>query len=694
MITQSPNLTARAEDQWKNEIKINAKRGQILDRSYNELAVSTNVYRVDLDLISMRKIQNVNFDDIAQKLSDNLNMDKGDVLKAINTKLSDGTPVGSINLKRKIEKEYADKVKKLKITGVIVSSDTQRYYPQGNYLSHVLGNTNIDGIGLNGLELQYNKDLSGIPGIRMAEMDRNRNELPYNVGVTSYSKPVDGKDLVTTIDSRIQRFAEDAAQQALIDNKAKAVTIIIMEPKTGEILAMVNKPDFDPNNPYAGAKTSDELQKMWRNRAVSDVFEPGSVFKVVTATAALEEKVAKESDTFVCNGSLTVANRSIRCWDTEGHGTETFPDILKNSCNVGFMELGAKLGADKLTKWINLFGFGQKTGIDLPGEALGIVRKAKDISIVDLATTSFGQGDAVTSVQYLAAFNAVANDGVWVRPHLMKAIGHYNDDGEFITDRTYTNTGEKRIVDSDIDKQMRGYLERVVSDPTGVGHNAFIDGYEIAGKTGTAQKIKASGGGYETGKYIASFGGMAPASNPKVSVFVSIDEPSDPEKGYYASATAAPVAKIIFNDIFNYWSVNSDASPDNTANNFLKSVVVPNVRGMKKDDAIKCLKDQNLNSQIDGGGDIITDMNPVPGFMVKEKSTITIYTGSSPNDENLVAIPDLTGYTKEDANKLLSSLGITAQYTGNGLVKQQSIKPNDKVNKGSSISIELGTNGD
>lgn len=693
MITQSENLSARAEDQWKNEIKIDAKRGRILDSSYNELAISANVYRVDLDLIAMSKIQNVNYDDIAQKLATALNMDKNDVLKILNTKLPNGSPAGSANLKRKIEKVYADNVRKLKISGVMVSSDTERYYPQGNFLAHVLGNTNIDGVGLNGIELQYNKELSGIPGVRVAETDRNNNELPYNVNITGYSKPIDGKDVVLTIDSRIQSIAEKAAQQALVDNKAKGVTIIVMAPKTGEILAMVSKPDFDPNNPYKGATTSDALQQMWRNRAVSNVFEPGSVFKVVTATAALEENVVNESDKFVCNGSLTVNGVPIRCWDTNGHGTENISDILKNSCNVGFMELGAKIGAEKLTKWINLFGFGTKTGIDLPGEAVGIVRKAKDITPVDLATTSFGQGDAVSCVQYLAAFNAVANDGVWVRPHLMKAVGHTDDNDKFIVDKTYNNTGEKRIVDSSIDKTMRGYLERVVSDPGGVGHNAFIDGYHIAGKTGTAQKINASGTGYEAGKYIASFGGMAPADDPKLSVFVSVDEPDS--NNYYASAVAAPVAKQIFNDVFNYWAVNSDVSKDNVAKSLLKNTIVPNVRGLKKDDAINEIKKQGLTYQIDGGGDYVTDVNPVPGYTLKENSTVTVYTGSTPNDPSIVAIPDLTGFSKDNANKLLGTLGITAQFTGtSGVVIEQSIKPYDKVSKGTTINLTLGTNGD
>ncbi len=235
------------------------------------------------------------------------------------------------------------------------------------FLANVLGHTNSDGNGLTGVELYYNKYLSGIPGMKISETDRKSEELPYTI--SDYTKPIDGKDVVLTIDEMIQYFCEKAAAQAMIDNKAAAVTIVAMNPKNGEILGMVNKPDYNPNDPWDLSKTYDENQKAWRNRAVSDTFEPGSIFKVVTATAAMEERLVKENDRFFCNGSTVVGGRTIKCWKTTGHGAQSFVDILKNSCNVGFMELGRRLGPEKLNKYIYLFGFGKKTGIDLNGEA-------------------------------------------------------------------------------------------------------------------------------------------------------------------------------------------------------------------------------------------------------------------------------------------------------------------------------------
>lgn len=310
-------------------------------------------------------------------------------------------------------------------------------------MAHVLGHTNSDGAGLTGAELYYNKDLAGKPGVRISETDNKSKELPDTI--SEYTKPVDGNDVVLTIDEMIQSFCEKAAAQALSDNKAKAVTIIAMNPKNGEILAMVNKPDYNPNNPWEGAKTSDELQKLWRNRAVSDTFEPGSIFKVVTASAALAENKVSENDKFVCNGSVKISNRIIHCWKVGGHGVENFVDLLKNSCNIGFAEVGKRLGKDLLCKYISKFGFGQKTGIDLPGEAQGIVKNVKNVTDLDVATISFGQVNTVSCVQYLAAFNAVANGGTWIRPHIMKEISHYDEDSQStVINRKYSDYGEKK----------------------------------------------------------------------------------------------------------------------------------------------------------------------------------------------------------------------------------------------------------
>ncbi|WP_315672810.1 stage V sporulation protein D [Clostridium sp. 19966] len=692
MVLQQNKLKGLATEQWTNEVKIDAKRGKILDRYGNELAVSANVYRVDLDMNTIRnymKRNNQSFEAIAAKLSKALDMDNAKVLKELTTTLKSGKDRGSAILARRIEKDKADKVNDLKISGVLVSPDTKRYYPENNFLSQVIGTTNSDGDGLAGVELEYNKLLKGTPGFRISEIDRNNDELPYII--SDFTKPVQGKDIVLTIDEKMQYFAEKAAQQAMNDNKAKAVTIMIMNPKNGEILALANTPGFDPNNPREGANSPDEMAQKWRNRAVSDTYEPGSIFKVITAIAAMEKGVVSDSDTFVCNGSLNVAGANIHCWKTSGHGTESFVDILKNSCNVGFMVLGSRLGAANLNEYINKFGFGSKTNIDLPGEAKGIIRKTSSIGPVDLATISFGQSNTVTPVQYMTAFNAIVNGGYLITPHVMKDIQQEDANGNEVIDSTFEqydkNYQKKQIIDKTQADKLRSYLEKVVSE--GGGKKAFIDGYHIAGKTGTAQKVNPQTGAYEAGKYVASFAGTAPANDPKVSVFISIDEP-DPSN-YYAGQIAAPVAKQVFYDIFNYISLKGDVNVEDTARSMLNDVIVPNVIGNKKSDAVSTLTKSNLKCdvKVQGDGDTIIDMNPKPGYTTKEGTTVVLYMGNAASASEDIVVPDLSGYSKEKAQEVLASLGIKASFIGTGIITDQSVDPGQIIKKDDTLNIEM-----
>jgi stage V sporulation protein D (sporulation-specific penicillin-binding protein) len=690
MIGQSGKLTAIATDQWTSSVKIDAKRGRILDRNGYELAISANVYRVDLDMNTLRdtlKKKGMTNEELAPNLAAALDMESADVLKELNRTLANGLPRASATLKRRIEKAAADKATDLRLPGIIISPDTRRYYPEDNFLSQVLGHTNSDGKGLTGVEMQYDSILSGVPGVLIAETDNKSKELPYSI--SQYTKPVDGKDLVLTIDEMIQHFCEKAADQALIDNKAKAVTIMVMDPKTGEILALVNKPDYNPNSPWVVGKTSDELQKMWRNRAVSDAYEPGSIFKVITAVAAMEENTITDNEKFVCNGNITIAKSTIHCWKTSGHGTQSFIEILKNSCNVGFMEVGKNLGKEKLNKYVELLGFGKKTGIDLPGEAKGITKKTKDISVVDLATMSFGHANAVSAIQYLTAFNSVANGGFLITPHVMKETARFDEDNKKYDEKEY-QIEKKKVLDSDIVATLRGYLEKVVSE--GGSKNAFIEGYHIAGKTGTALKLGAKGG-YETGKYISSFAGMAPSNDPRITVFVSIEEP-DPSN-YYAGQIAAPVGKVIFNDIFNYLALQPDASGEAVAKSLLKDVLIPNIRGLKKADAIKNLRDQHLDFEINGSGDYVTDVNPIPGFTVKEGTKVVLYMGNTSNYNNkVVVVPDLRGYNRDKVIAILNGVGLKAVFNGEGLAAEQNINAGEQVRVGTSLTVKLDSIGD
>lgn len=689
MIFKSSEYAKMAADQWTSEVKIDAKRGRILDTNGKELAVSANVYRIDFDLNAIRTFcekRNTTTTDLAVKISEAVGMDKSEVLKKLEFKLPSGAKAGSATLVRRIEKEQADKVKALKINGVLVSPDTKRYYPNNEFLAHVLGTTNSDGKGLGGVELKYDKELSGIPGVKLTEIDRRSDELPYTI--SSFTPPVDGKDVTLTIDEKIQSFAEKAAEIALNDNKAKATSVIVMNPKNGEILAMVNKPDFNPNKPYEGAENfegdtiKDKIQKMWRNRSVSDTFEPGSIFKVITAIAALEEGTGGGSETYNCGGSTVVLNRTIKCWKRTGHGSESFADIIKNSCNVGFIEVGKKLGKEKLNEYIKKFGFGKVSGVDLPGEARGIVKSTQSITDVDLATISFGQTNTVNPIQFMASVNAIANGGTLIQPHVMKDISHVDENGKKVIDLTF-NAKTEKIVSEEKTAELRSYLERVVTE--GSAKKAFIEGYHIAGKTGTAQKV--NNGKYEAGKYISSFVGMAPSNDPKITIMISIDEPSNGE--YYAGVVTSPVARILLNDIFNYLEPNA-VSKDNSGVS-LNDVIIPEIRGKKVEEAKKILKENKIEFEIEGSDQYIVDINPKPGYTIKEGTKINLYTGSNDNYNKDVVVPDVKGYSKEGATKILNKAGLNVSFEGEGIVGEQSIEPNELVQKDTIVKCKLTT---
>ena len=687
MIVKRDEYSSRAEEQWTSEVSIDARRGRILDRNGVELAVSANVYRVDFDLNSVRqylKNNSLTNADIAGKIADAVAMEESKVMEKLETKLASGANAGSATLIRRIEKEAADKVNNLNIDGVIVSPDTKRYYPKGEFLAHVLGSTNVDGQGLTGVELQYNEHLSGVPGVRISEIERNEENLSYTI--SNFTEPIDGKDVTLTIDSKIQAIAEKVAEKGLIDNQAKRVSIMVMNPNNGEILAMVNKPDFDPNNPFdgfedfSGETDGEKLQKMWRNSLVNDTFEPGSIFKVVTMVTALEEGIASESDTFECGGSLQVGSHTIKCWKTSGHGSQILPQILQNSCNVGFMKLGEKIGKETLNEYIKKLGFGKTTGIDLPGEASGIVKKTENITESDLATISFGQTNTVTAIQYMQAFNALANGGSLIQPHIMKEVSHYNSDDTKVIDETYEPVIFKDVLSDKSTATLRDYLERTVNE--GGSNKSYIEGYHIGGKTGTAQKVNSVTGGYESGKYISSMAAMAPVDSPEITAFVSIDEPSN--GAYYAGVVTAPLMKILLTDIFNY--MDSEFSEDYNA--VVREVLIPEIRGKSIEEAKKILKDVNLEYNIEGSGEIVTNTQPYPGYTVKEGSKITIYTGDAV-DNNKVSMPDLTGLSVTSAKDVLDDLAIKYSLEGDGFVIEQSIPAGEVITTGSNVRLTL-----
>ncbi len=686
-IFRSKDYKAMAEEQWTNEIQIDARRGRILDRNNRELAVTANVFRVDLDLITLRKyIDKKDTDniEIAKLLAEALEMDEEKVLSRIELTYPSGNPANSATLIRRIEKEKADKVKELDINGVIVSEDTKRYYPNGDFLSHTLGTTNADGEGLSGLELYYNEELMGIPGVRVSEVSGNSTSNPYSE--TSFTPPVDGKDMTLTIDENIQYFVEKVAEDALKKHNADSVSIAVMNPNNGEILGMVNKPGFNPNNPYEGSEAfkgkdeSAKLQNMWRNTIVSDAFEPGSIFKIITSIAAIEENIAGKDEVYYCDGSLNVAGKNIKCWKPGGHGVQNFNQTLENSCNVAFMEMGAKLGSEKLNEYIKLFGFGTQSGIDLPGEATGIVKNVEDISSVDLATISFGQTNTMNGIQFMTALNAVANGGDLIQPHIMKELSHKDDNGTKIIDEVFVPKIQENIVDEKSTMRVKEALESTVSN--GSSKDAGIEGIKVAGKTGTAEKVDPETGTYGAG-YIASFAGFAPYDNPQVSLIVIIDNPKNGE--HFGGIVAAPFAGELFNNIFNYISLNEgqlDAKDE--------SVIIPDLRGDKVTSAEKTLNELGVNCVIEGDGTFVTSVTPIPGYKVKKGDSITLYAGSRfDRNEKEIVVPDFRKLNKEEAEEVLKSLGLKGEFEGEGEIKEQSISAGEIIKSGDKIKFKL-----
>lgn len=684
----------KGEEQWTKEVEIKAKRGKILDRNGSELAVSGDVYRVDVDLktlkstmekrieqaiksksgkIDKKAIKEEETDKLVKELGTVLNKKPEDILKIINKK-----NIVGVELARQIDKATADKIKELNINGVIISDDTKRYYPNDSLLAHTLGTLDSNGKGLIGLELKYNNVLAGVSGVKIGESN------PF--GKEDYTEPVQGKDLVLTIDEKIQYLAEREAKQALKDENAQSVNILVMDPNNGEVLAMASEKSFNPNEPrkgfesFSGKNESEKIQQMWRNKIVSNMYEPGSTFKVITAAAAIEEGVAGNGESYYCPGYKEVAGRRINCWKREGHGAQTFMQALNNSCNPAFIDIGMKLGKEKLQKYVKAFGFGQSTGIDLPGESKGIIKELEEMSIVDLATISFGQTNAVTMVQLLSAFNATVNGGTLVEPHVMKEITHLDDSGVRVIDEK-NEPKKSRVISEETSKKIRAMLQDVVDN--GTGKRAFIEGYNVGGKTGTAQTVDSNTGAYGKEK-IASFIAEAPSDNPKVTILVTIDGPNATADS--GGIVAAPVAKRVLEGIFNYQSpekINFETKSTN-------STIVPEVRGKEVKTAEAILKENNLEFQKVGEGKFVKSISPIPGSVIGTGEKVKIEVSEKPAHEKEVVVPDFIGFSKEMTEKMLNKIGLTGSFKGEGdLIKEQKERPGTKVSSASKITFTL-----
>ena len=711
---QGAELKAGAEEQQTRDQKIASKRGNIYDRNMNVLATSGTAERIYINpkLISKTesdaKDRKAKAEEEARKNGTsvdtefpNINLTEK-VVNVLTTELGVSEPWlrdqlaktdrVSVEVKANVEKSVADKVREADLVGIEFIGDTKRYYPNGPLASHLLGFTGKDGQGLEGLENILDDELSGTAGRVRSAKSAGNGDMPFQY--ETYEAAKDGNNVILTIDKTIQQIVENHLQTAYEENDlGNGAAAIIMNPKTGEILAMAVTPSYDPSNyseisdptmlaqvdevladhnadynaaqrrieigePEKGDEdikemTYDEayaqiLLKLRRNKAVVDSYEPGSTFKTIVASAALEENVVSLDDTFVCTGAKTVKDRLIHCSRREGHGTETFVEGIKNSCNPVFMDVGARLGAETFDKYFRAFGLTEKTGFLLPGETAGTHHELSAMGPVELATSSFGQTFTVTPLQMVRAVSAVVNGGYLMEPHIVKA--YTDSDGNIL--ETVDPVIVRRVISQQTSETMRDVLERVVSE--GGGSAAYVKGYRIGGKTGTSQKIPR-----EANKYIASFVGFAPADDPEIVCLVILDEPMNGL--YYGGTIAAPVAGSIIADTLQYLGYDPQYSEDDAD---AVRVVVPDVLNKNIDEAASEIADMGLRSSIKGSGDNVIRQIPAAGTRLHSDSIVIIYTDDAADAGAVTEVPSIRTKNYQQAKALLENMGLEMDVSG------------------------------
>lgn len=668
-ILQAEDLQLRAQSQWTSESTIQPTRGRILDRNGAVLAQSATAYTLS---VSPRQVKSASA--LARVLSPILDMDAS----TIERKASD-TSKGGVTLKRQLSRDVAQELKSLMaqdaqadqplLTGLYLEEESKRYYPMGELACQVLGLTTIDGVGQAGLEQSLDSYLSGKAGRVLEEIDGKGRELDYSA--SEYIAAVEGGSVTLTLDASIQSFAEKAAREALSVNNAKAVRVLVMDPQTGEILAMVNKPDYDLNDPPRD--NVETLTDLMRNRCITDAYEPGSTFKILTASAALDSGVVTPNEGFYCSGSIYVDGGRIKCWGRPHEG-ETFAQALQNSCNPVFVEMGLRLGVERFYDYIEAFGLGSSTGVDLRGEAGGIVIPESACKRVDVARIGFGQSIAVTPLQLLTAACAAVNGGRLLTPYIVREI---TDGSGEVLQRGQTVVRGNPISEA-TSATMRVLLEGVVSE--GGGKNAAIPGYRIGGKTGTAQVYVD--GVVSSDRHIGSFLGFAPIDDPQIAVLVIVEEADVAID--FGSVTAAPYARDILEQTLLYLGIaptTDEPEPER--------VSVPDVTGMNLTDASAAVKAAGLDCVFDGEGGIVTNQLPAAGASMTKGALMMLYVDNLTDLRNnsRVQVPDVTGLSVLEANRILRSYGLRMQIEGSGLAVAQEPVAGDEVFPSASVTV-------
>lgn len=629
-IVDAEELSQKAIDQQTKDTPIEAKRGAIYDRNGKELATSTTCYTLwarpsQIKLKDGKERPESEIKIFANEIAEIVGKEADEVYENMTKSQA------LVRIAKYLDKETADKLRELTITGVELSEDTKRFYPLGNFASQVLGSVNDDNVGRTGIELQYDQYLSGISGRWVKNTDLLGNELVK--GAEEYYEAQDGLNVIMTLDEAIQYYVEKALEKGMEKTKAKRIMCLVMDPKTGDILASATTPGYDPNNATDPLKkdkkkyekmSAEEKNKylfsLWRNPLVSDTYEPGSTFKLITSSSAIEEKVINDNTTFNCSGSFTVAGVRLHCWTHGAHGTQTIRQAIGNSCNPALAKVASLLGKTRFYKYLDLYGITDKTGIDYPGESGAIVQNIDNVGPVELATIGYGQGISVTPIQLLTAVNAIGNDGVLLQPRYVKAL----TDSEGKVVESYEPTVVRKVISAATAKKMRSIMQYVVDE--GGGGNARIAGYRVGGKTGTANKIDAGTGKY--GKYYySSFIGMAPMDDPQVSILVVVDSPKG---SYYGSMVAAPIAKDILTDTLRYLNVTPKYTSDEQKALQSGYTTVPNVVGKEFSEAAgiiggKDLKYSRPKSAQDDDNFIVVDQYPKAGSKVKKNAVVYVY---------------------------------------------------------------------
>ncbi len=620
-----------ALQQWTKAIDITSDRGLIYDRKGKKLAINTTAYTVwaapsDLDepeaaALQLGPILGMDSEELYKKITSDSNVEK---------------------LKQWVTRSEADQIRELGLRGISIVDDSKRYYPFGSFGAYIIGFTDIDNKGLYGIERVYDEYMAGTPGVWVKATDAANRQLPYD-GEQVYDAE-DGLSVVLSVDETIQGFAEDAAEKAMETNKAKSVSIIVMDPETGEVLAMANKPDYDPNYPrqamdpaineeWSKLPPKEQQQKwfqMWRNYAINDLYEPGSTFKIVTAAAALEEGSATLNSHYYCNGFIRdIKGVVLRCssW-YDPHEDQDFATSVSNSCNVAFVNMARELGKEKLYEYIKAFGFGQTTGIDLLGEQRGLIPSGiESIREVNLATLSYGHGISVTPIQMINAIAAVANNGKLMTPMMTRSL--IDSEGKIV--KQFYPEMKRQVISENTADMLLGMLEKTVLE--GTGKKAYVPGYRVGGKTGTAQKI--IDGRYVDKKYISSFGGVAPVDDPRIAVLVIVDEPTGI---YYGGTVAGPFAAMVIENTLNYMEIPRKYT-EAELKNIEEKVLVPEVTGLTIAEAGELISGMDLKYTTEYEDftldTIIVDQYPKAGNELQRGGIIDLYLASGTNNPTL-----------------------------------------------------------